>query len=60
MASAYCPDCDRRIVVKVSPSIGRRLTCPHCGAYLEVVNIDPLKLDWAREDPDETWEDEDW
>jgi lysine biosynthesis protein LysW len=60
MASAYCPDCDKRIVVDPTPSVGKKLTCPHCGAFLEVVANGPLKLDWAREESDGYWEDDDW
>jgi len=38
----------------------------HCNAELEVVEISPLELDWAFEDTDsdfddeDEWEEEDW
>jgi alpha-aminoadipate carrier protein LysW len=61
MASAYCPDCEEKIVINPSPVVGKRLTCPHCGTDVEVVGTDPLKLDWADEESDGDWEDdEDW
>jgi alpha-aminoadipate carrier protein LysW len=58
MASAYCPDCDGRIVLNPTPKVGKRLTCPHCDADLEVIDVDPLELDWAYEEPDEDWGDD--
>jgi alpha-aminoadipate carrier protein LysW len=47
MASAYCPDCDERIVLNPNPRVGKRITCPHCEADLEVIGVDPLELDWV-------------
>jgi len=38
--------------------MGQKMTCPHCDAWLEVIELDPVELDWAYEDEDE-WE-EDW
>jgi lysine biosynthesis protein LysW len=58
VASAYCPDCDERIVL-TAPRVGRKFPCPHCDTELEVISIDPLDLDWAYS-YDEDWdEDED-
>ena len=47
MSSAYCPDCDEKITLNPKPRVGRRFTCPHCDAELEVISTDPLELDWA-------------
>lgn len=58
MASAYCPDCDEKIIINPSPVVGKKLICPHCDADLEIVGTDPLELDWAYEDPDGDWEDD--
>jgi lysine biosynthesis protein LysW len=55
MASTYCPDCDEKIVLKTTPEVGQRITCPHCESELEVISVDPLELDWAY---DWEWEDE--
>jgi hypothetical protein len=66
MAIALCPDCEEGISVGPRPRIGQRVTCPHCNAELEVVEINPLELDWAFEDTDtdydeeDEWEEEDW
>lgn len=54
MASAYCPDCEKRIVFKIEPLIGQKLSCPHCEAELEVISTDPLELDWTCD-----WSDQD-
>ena len=63
MASAYCPDCDGKIVMNPTATLGQKLTCPHCDAELEVISVDPLEIDWVydwswEEDDDE--EDDDW
>ena len=62
MAMAFCPECDRRIDVGPRPKEGQQVTCPHCGADLEVINLQPLELDWAYIEPEEDWEEEelDW
>ena len=59
MSHAYCPDCDGRISFNPTPKVGKRLTCPHCDAELEVIDLDPVELDWAYEESDEDWDDED-
>jgi lysine biosynthesis protein LysW len=57
MSVALCPDCEEGINFGSRVRIGQRLSCPHCGADLEVVELSPIELDWAYEDTD--WEDED-
>jgi len=56
MSVALCPDCEEGIDFGSRVRIGQRVTCPHCGADLEVIELTPLELDWAYEDVD--WEDE--
>ena len=58
MAIAYCPDCDGRITINPSPRVGKRLTCPHCDADLEIIAVDPVELDWVYEESDADWEDD--
>ena len=66
MAIALCPDCEEGISLGPRPRIGQKVTCPHCNAELEVVEISPLELDWAFEDTDtdldeeDEWEEDDW
>ena len=52
MASTYCPDCDGQIAFNPHAAVGQRITCPHCNSDLEVINVEPLELDWAY---DWTW-----
>ena len=54
--SALCPDCAERIVLRNTIHVGLEVTCPHCDAILEVIDTEPLELDWAYEDD---WDDED-
>jgi alpha-aminoadipate carrier protein LysW len=58
MANAYCPECDEKIVLNPTPKVGKRLTCPHCDADLEVIGVDPVELDWVYEESDEDWGDD--
>ncbi len=50
---ANCPECDAEITLQ-SPMKGEIVTCPDCGAELEVVALEPLTLELAPE------EEEDW
>ena len=59
MAMAFCPDCEEPIHFKLRPKVGDRIVCSSCESELEVVEVSPLELDWAFDDPVEDWEDED-
>jgi len=48
---AFCVHCDQRIELELSAGVGRRVTCPACGAYLEVISLSPVELDWAYDQP---------
>lgn len=56
MAVAICPSCGEDVRISGRPKIGQKVTCPHCEDYLEVIEIDPVELDW---DADDDWDD-DW
>lgn len=66
MAIAFCPDCDGSVSLGPTPQIGQRVTCPHCDAELEVIEVSPPELDWAYDEMDidwgdeEEWEEEEW
>jgi len=49
---AYCPECDSKISIK-SPKLGKIIACRACDTKLEVVDLNPLELDWAFEDSDD-------
>ena len=57
MAIAFCPDCEEPVRV-ATPKLGQRVTCPSCGGELEIVEVSPLQLDWAYDDPSEDWEED--
>ncbi len=42
----YCPECDGRIIIK-APRLGQKLTCNDCRTRLQVINLNPLELDWV-------------
>lgn len=46
MPRATCPVCDAELRLSQAEAVfGRRITCPGCGAVLEVVEEDPLELE---------------
>jgi len=60
--TAICPDCDKDINLGPRPTMGHKLVCPYCEAYLELVNLDPPELTWdmGEFDDDDDWDDDDW
>jgi lysine biosynthesis protein LysW len=62
MPVTYCPECDGDLKFQSSPRKGDTITCPSCGAHLEVVGLSPIELDWVYDDDDqdlEEWDFED-
>jgi lysine biosynthesis protein LysW len=66
-AVASCPSCGWMVNPGARPREGQEVTCPNCGAYLEVINLEPLEFDWAFTeietdwDPDEEmWDEDEW
>ena len=55
-AVAPCPDCGYEIRLGSNHREGQIVSCPDCGADWEVINLEPLELDWAYGDPDDDWE----
>jgi alpha-aminoadipate/glutamate carrier protein LysW len=51
---AQCPECDADFDLPEDVEEGEITECPECGAELEVVSVDPVKLDPAPQ------EQEDW
>jgi lysine biosynthesis protein LysW len=49
MAKGFCIECDTPIKLGNSPVKGTHVTCPKCGAYLKVISISPIELDWVYE-----------
>ena len=55
-----CLDCERPIKLTFHPLIGQIITCPHCDAEFEVIEVDPLELDWVYFEPEDAEEDWSW
>ena len=61
IARADCPDCGERIRIVGPVNLGRKVVCPNCDAELEIIQANPVELDWVDdEDEIEEDEDEDW
>lgn len=48
--TAYCPDCNSEIYFSKRPALGQTVTCKECSAHLEVVETNPIELDWTLEE----------
>ena len=46
-----CPGCQTKIRFHDYVELGEFVSCQECGDELEVVQLNPLKLDWAYSDP---------
>lgn len=46
MDEAICPICTEKIKISQKVKFLERISCPTCEALLEVVNLDPIELDW--------------
>ncbi len=42
-----CLDCDTNITLDENADIGDVLICPSCKARLEIIDLDPVILDYA-------------
>jgi DNA-directed RNA polymerase subunit RPC12/RpoP len=47
MLVGYCPECDGEISFRYEPQEGKKINCPHCAAYLVVIGLHPIELDWV-------------
>jgi lysine biosynthesis protein LysW len=62
VVSATCPDCGKVIRLRGRVRMGQEVTCPHCDAELEVIETDPVELDWVYDeyDGEDDEDDDDW
>jgi hypothetical protein len=47
----FCPACDEQIYFRKLPKRGNHITCRECESLLTVVQVSPIQLIWAFEDP---------
>ena len=59
VAIAQCPDCGEKIRLQGRIYVGKEVICPDCDAVLEVIDTEPVELDWALDDEDDD-DEEDW
>lgn len=52
--AVVCPECDGEVPLGDDVIVGEIVTCPDCGADLEVMSLNPSKMELAPE------EEEDW
>ncbi len=52
----FCPACDNEIAFAKQPKIGQLHTCTNCVTELEIVDLEPLTLDWIYEDGDDEYD----
>ena len=60
MITVSCIDCNRPIKLDFRPSVGDVITCSSCGVELEVIDVEPVELDWVYLAPAEAAEDWLW
>lgn len=60
MSTVLCPECDEKIRIPGRPILGRRFACHNCGVELELINTDPVELDWVYNEPEADDSDPDW
>ena len=54
MATVNCPECAAEITLVEGTEVGEILVCPDCGVDLEVLSLEPAKVQLAPR------EEEDW
>ena len=58
-AVARCPDCGEQIRLQGRIHVGKEVVCPECDAVLEVIETEPIELDWPMDDEYDE-DEEDW
>jgi lysine biosynthesis protein LysW len=48
--TAVCPECEGEINLSGRIGLGMLVKCPHCETELQVVEVNPVELDWAYEE----------
>jgi len=61
--ASRCPSCGENISIGDHPQIGQYLLCPICDEKVEIINLNPIVLDWMYLPEDNSYnydEYEDW
>lgn len=57
-----CLECGQDVVLTEQIKLGQEVVCVECGTRMEVVELDPVEVDWAYDEPDYDQDEgtEDW
>ena len=56
-ANVECLACDEEVYVGRNPKVGHFVTCHHCDETFQIIEIDPVLIDWPYEEDDDEYED---
>jgi hypothetical protein len=54
---ADCPSCGEGVIFIKPPVIGQFISCRYCDDRLEVIDLDPILLDWPLTEDDLDYDD---
>jgi alpha-aminoadipate/glutamate carrier protein LysW len=57
---ARCPSCGSWVNLRDNAEVWDLVDCTDCNTLLEVVDLRPPTLDYAKSQDDNEWDDEDW
>lgn len=49
-----CLSCGEDVYIGHNPKVGSFITCKSCDSLLEIVDLDPIMIDWPYYDDDES------
>ena len=52
--NAFCPECEAVVTLATNAEVNEIIVCPDCGVGLEIIALNPAKLELA------PMEEEDW
>ncbi|HAE60515.1 MAG TPA: lysine biosynthesis protein LysW [Anaerolineae bacterium] len=52
--NAFCPECEAVVTLAANAEVNEIIVCPDCGVDLEIIALNPAKLELA------PMEEEDW
>ena len=52
-----CLACDEDVYVGRNPKVGHFVTCHNCDATFQIIDIDPVLIDWPYDEDDAEYED---
>lgn len=52
-----CLLCDKDIYIGNNANLGKFITCKSCESVFEIINLDPVMIDWPYDDDDGFYDD---